>query len=70
MGTPWTFWAAESCKASSASVTPSVILCKEEMAQVTASDDGPNLDTNVAKLESMGCLFGNRQGQRKGDMQQ
>jgi len=25
---------------------------------------------DVAKLESMGCLFGNRQGQRKRDMQQ
>lgn len=67
MGTPWTFRAAESCKASGASVTPSVILCKEEMAQVTASDDRPNLDMNVAKLESICCLFGNRQGQRKGE---
>lgn len=39
------------------------------MVQVTASDK-PNLGMDVAKLESMGCLFGNRQGQRKGDMQQ
>ena len=56
-------------QASSASVTPSVILRKEEIVQVTASDK-PNLNMDVAKLESMCCLFGNSQGQTKGDMQQ
>lgn len=64
MGALWTFRGAESCRASSASVTPSVIPRKEGMVQVTASDKS-NLDMDVAKLESMGCLFGNRQGQRK-----
>lgn len=51
------------------SVTPSVIPCKEEMVQVTVSDK-MNLDRDVGRLETIDCLFENKQVQRKGDMQQ
>lgn len=59
----------QSSRAGSASVTPSVILHKGGRVSVPAPDK-PKLDTDIAKLELMDCLFGNRKGQRKRDIKQ